>query len=123
MDPKLEEMNRIYANRVSPYQSYLNLAGKEEVINSFKYQLWQIWMIPLALTYTELICLKHGRLNAANNVALFKYASVFVGFALSTYFYTQLKHKIDYYDIAYPHAPQGQIEHTKDILMMRQLHN
>ena len=122
MDNKLEDINRIFANRVSPFQSILNASGKNQVIEQFKYQLWQIWTMPILLTYGELICFKHERLRAANSIALFKFASIPVGVALSLHFYSKLQHKINYYDALYPHAPKSQIELTKDIQMAKQLH-
>ena len=123
MESKLEDFNKIFAHRVSPYQSYMNAIGKNDVINSWKYQIWQIWLIPLTLTFTELICLKHSNLRAANSVALFKYASILLGVGLTQHYYTKLKHKLEYYDALFPHAPKAQLELTRDIMMAKQRHN
>lgn len=114
MENRLENINKIYAFKVSPLQSYVNFDGKNDVIDTYKYQLWSFWVVPMFLTYGELICIKHQRFAAANSLALFKFASIPVCIALSNYFYSKLQHKIQYYDALYPHPSQSQIELIKE---------
>jgi hypothetical protein len=114
METKLENLNKFMAFKVSPLQSIVNMQGKVKVIESFKYQLWQVWTVPLVLTWLELISLKHGKSAAANNIALFKFASLPVAIGLSFYFYEKLEHKIFYFDAKFPHAPQSQLELQRD---------
>jgi hypothetical protein len=120
MENKLENINKILAYRVSPLQSHLNMTGKEDAIESFQYQIWQIWMIPLVLTWTETVFIKHQRIRSANTTALAKFISIPVSIVLSQYFYSQLQHKLHYYDAVYPHAPQTQIEITRDSYLVKQ---
>ena len=122
MENKLEDINKIFANRVSPYQYYINSSNKNQVIERFKYQLWQIWSLPMLLTYGELICLKHQRISSANTCAFFKFTSISVAILLSFHFYSILQHKLNYFDALYPHASKAQRELTKDMIMYRQKH-
>ena len=123
MENRLENINKNDAYKVSPLQTFVNNEGKNDVIDTFKYQLWNVWMVPMLLTYGELICLKHQRTSSANNLALFKFISIPLSIVLSNHYYSQLQHKLHYYDALYPHPPQSQIELIRDKLITSQKHN
>lgn len=123
MEGKFTDIAISNKHRVSPYQILVNNRGKKEVISSYSSVVWLIWAAPLALTFAEIVLLKHNHAARADKVGLFKFISYIVATGVSFYSLESLIYKLNYYNRLYPHPPQYQKEAIRDAEILKATEN
>lgn len=115
------DLNLVMRERVSPFQQDLQKSHKVNVTETFKHQLMVIWTIPIALTMTEIIFLKHGKVAGANRASLAKWTSYLLagfGTKLAT---DEVLRKLHYYDVKLRRPTKMQIENLREYEINRQV--
>ena len=123
MEQRLENINNSYVDGISPYQAILNKEGKKIIFNNLDGKLLVIWSIPLALTFVEIIYLKHNILRTANKVSLYKWLSYIGAAVLTNFTISETLRKAKYFDRIYPSETQSQKQLIVDADILRRTYN
>jgi hypothetical protein len=104
---------------VSPYQVNINFDYKTTLLEASERKIYFIWGIPIFLTITEIIYLKHNKISKAHRIALFKFISYAMATVVSNFSTGDFLKKLNYIDRLYPLAPQIQREQIRDAEILK----
>jgi len=114
------EFNLNLRNRVSPYQISIQKAHKAKITETYKNQMWAIWALPLGLTFTEIILLKHEKVSGANRVALAKWIAIILAGVATNYATNECMRKLNYFDVVYRRPTKMQLEQLREYEVSKQ---
>lgn len=119
MESRTSDIIKRNFHNVSPYQDVLNAEGKIEVLQSFENKVYFIWAVPVMLTMTEIIFMKHNLIQKANRISLFKWISYILAISASNFSSAETLRRVDYYNRLYPKPPQIQREQIIDAQILK----
>jgi hypothetical protein len=114
MEFRTSEINKQNYAKTSPYQELLSTEGRSSVVNQFKGKLLFIWLVPIGLTFAEIVFLKYNKSSSANRISLAKWTSYILATVASNFSSAEALRKCEYYNRLYPNAPKIQKEHVRD---------
>ncbi len=123
MDFRTAKIKEHAHGKVSPYQMNLNKENKEKILNQYDGKIKFYWTIPIGLTVSELILLKHGKIATSNKVALFKWISYILATCVTNFGSADALKKCEYFERLYPRAPQIQREMIRDAEILKRTVN
>lgn len=110
-------LDQVYKS--SPYQLNINYENKKQILEEWEGRYGVIWVLPVALTFCELACLKYGKLPKANRFNLYKWISIILATVATNFSSAEALRRCLYFERLYPSTTKMQKEFIRDIQILK----
>jgi hypothetical protein len=119
MDSRTSELVKQNMNKASPFEGFLALEGKAKLFLRFEAKLYFIWAIPIGLTFSEMLFLKHGYKSKATYFSLLKWTSYILATVVSNFESAEVLRKTEFYTRLYPGMTKSQTEQVREAEILK----
>lgn len=123
MEGRTSEIVNQNISKASPYENSLSSQSRAAVLTQFEGKSFFIWSIPIILTLSEMIYLKHNHKAKADKISLFKWISYILAASASNFTTAEGLRRSDYFIRLYPGLTKIQREQMIDAEIAKKKYN
>jgi hypothetical protein len=123
MEGRTSEIVNQNFNKASPYENSLSSYGRASVLSQFEGKTFFIWSVPILLTLSEIIYLKHNHKVKADKISLFKWISYILAASASNFSTGEALRRTEYFTRLYPGMTKVQREQMIDAEITKRKYN
>lgn len=119
MEGRTSEIVKQNISKASPYESLVSQNKRINVLSQFEGKAILIWAVPIFLTLSEIIYLKHHHTVKADKISLFKWISYILAASATNFSTAEALRRTDYFARLYPGMTKIQREQAIDAEITR----
>ena len=123
MEARTSEIVNQNISKASPYENLVSHQERLKVLTQFEGKAVFIWSVPILLTLSEILYLKHGHTAKANKLSLFKWVSYILATVASNFNTAEALRRTDYFIRLYPGMTKIQREQIIDAEIAKRKYN
>jgi hypothetical protein len=114
MEGRTSEIVKQNISKASPYEHLVSHSKRINVLSQFEGKAFFIWSVPILLTLSEIIYLKHNHTAKADKLSLFKWISYILAASATNFSTAEALRRSDYFARLYPGMTKIQREQVID---------
>jgi hypothetical protein len=123
MEARTSEIVNQNIFKASPYENLLSHQERLKVLSQFEGKAVFIWAVPVVLTLSEILYLKHGLTAKANKLSLFKWISYVLATVASNFNTAEALRRTEFFIRLYPGMTKIQREQMVDVEIAKRKYN